>query len=85
MSRNINKVEWKEHSSIVTLLSRSYPTGNGYRMAGELSRSNELANAFLDRSRRLEPFQENVLQDRQDICDVFLNEHLQCGRDMRRK
>ena len=44
------------------------PTGNCYRMTGELSRSNELLYAFLERSRRLKPLQENILQGGQHCC-----------------
>jgi hypothetical protein len=49
-------------SSIIDLLDPiSFPVENGYRLARELSRSNELHNPFLDRSRWLESFHKNIL------------------------
>ena len=45
-------------------------------MARELLRSNELTSVVFGSFRQLEPFQENVLQDRQDFCYAFLNENL---------
>ena len=44
------------------LSSNSVPARNCYRVTGELSRDNELPNAFLDRFRWLELLQKNILQ-----------------------
>ena len=44
------------------LSSNSVPARNCYRVTGELSRGDELPNAFLDRFRWLELLQKNILQ-----------------------
>ena len=50
-------------AAIIHLLepARAIPDGNGARITGVLSRSNELPNVFLDRTRWLESLQENSL------------------------
>ena len=60
---------------------RSIPEGNGYRMTGELSRSNEFHNAFLVRSRWLEVLQEKILQGGQNIGRPTTHKFLQGRRD----
>jgi hypothetical protein len=60
----------REHLSIVDLLATvlldvSVPERNSYRVTGELSRRDELLNAFPDRSRWLELLQKNILQSGQ--------------------
>ena len=47
-----------------------------YWVTGELSRGNELPNAFLDRSRWLEPLYKNVLQGGQHFYRSAPNELL---------
>ena len=47
----------------VVYVTTFVPAGNCYRMTGELSRGTELFYAFLERSRRPKPVQENILQD----------------------
>jgi len=50
------------------LLRESLLDRNGDRAIGELSRRNELRNAFMDRFRWLEPLQEKILQSGQNFC-----------------
>src|SRR6266436_1307457 len=54
----------------------SLPDRNGDRVAGVLSCSNELPNAFLERSRWLGPLHENILQAGQHLCYSAPNELL---------
>lgn len=44
------------------VLLRVVPGSNYYRVTGDLSRGNELANGFRDRPQRPEPLQKNILQ-----------------------
>jgi hypothetical protein len=60
----------------------SIPDRSGDRVIGELSRRNELRNAFLDRYRWLEPLQENILQNGEHFCRPAPSELLQNGGDM---
>ena len=48
--------------NVVLKTAHGSPTRNCYRMTSELSRGNELPNAFLDRIRWLKLLQENILQ-----------------------
>ena len=62
----------------------SFPEGDGgncYRPTRELSRSNELLDAFRDGPPQLEPLQEYILQDGQYFCPSAHNELLQGRRD----
>ena len=54
----------------------SVPARDYYWVAGELSRRNKLPNAFLDRSRWLEPLYKNILQGGQHFHRSALNELL---------
>ena len=56
----------------------SLPDRNGDRVAGVLSCSNELPNAFLERSRWLDLLYKDILQAGQHFCP---NEILESGRD----
>ena len=67
---------------------QSVPVRNGDRVIGELSRGNELPNVFLQRSRWLERFHENILQARQHFYYFALkaaNGLFQGGHDTWRK
>jgi hypothetical protein len=46
----------------------SLPEGNGYMVIGELSRSNKLPNAFLNRYRWPEPLQIYIAQMPTRLC-----------------
>ena len=73
--------------NLIPALLQVGPGRNTYRVIGDLSRGNELSNAFLDsiRSQRVEPLQENVLQGGQHVCRPALNELLEGRCDTRCK
>jgi hypothetical protein len=54
-------------------------------VTGELSRGKELPNVFLEKSRWLEPLNENIPQAGQHFCYSVPDELLQGGRDNWRK
>jgi hypothetical protein len=51
-------------------------------VTGELSRGNELLNAFRDESGWLQIFQDDILQDGQELHHTFSNKALQDERNM---
>ena len=67
---------------LVTEPPRFFPAGNGYWIIVDLSRGNELPNAFRDRSRWPECPQENILQGGQHFCHPAPYELLQGRRNM---
>ena len=76
VKQNVNKRE-EGHLSIITIdllrfvpyrASTPIPSRNSNRAIDELSRRNELRNAFLDSFRWLEPFEENIFQSGQHFC-----------------
>jgi len=49
-------------------------------VTGELSRGNELFNAFRDEFVLIQPFHEDILQDGEELHHTFPNEFLQDER-----
>ena len=57
------------------------PGNNGYRVTRDLSRGYELSNAFLNKSRRPELLQENILEGGQYLRRSVPNKLLKGRRD----
>src|SRR6267154_2497334 len=77
----VMKTKLKSIVPFELILSQIPRAGNCYRMTDELSRSNELLYAFLERSRQLKPVQKNILQGRQHFCRSGPNKFLQGGHN----